>query len=54
MVWCDLDGSGAVDGADVTLLVKSYGPCAGGFRADLNADGVVDAADLEILQSARH
>jgi outer membrane lipase/esterase len=53
MVWCDLDGSGRVDGADVTLLVKSYGPCPGGCRADLNADGVVDSSDLKILQSVR-
>jgi outer membrane lipase/esterase len=50
MIWCDLDGSGGVDGADVTLLATSYGPCAGGCRADLNADGVVDSSDLKILQ----
>jgi len=54
MVWCDLDGSGGVDGADEKLLKQSYGPCSGGCRADLNADGVVDKGDLEILQSVRH
>src|SRR5262245_57498876 len=47
--WLDLDGSGAVDGADLGLLLSEWGnenSCA-----DLNDDGAVDGADLGILFS---
>jgi phospholipase/lecithinase/hemolysin len=54
LVWGDLDGSGLVDGKDVELLVHSYGSVSGGSTYDLNADGVIDATDLQILQDARH
>lgn len=54
LVWGDLDGSGGVDSRDVKILVQSFGPSTGGALSDMNADGVVDATDLQILQDARH
>jgi len=47
----DLNGDGVVDGADLGILLSSWGPCDG-CAADLNGDGVVDGADLGILLSA--
>jgi hypothetical protein len=47
----DLDGDGDVDGADLGVLLGSWGPC-GGCPADLNGDGVVDGADLGQLLGA--
>ncbi len=46
----DLTGSGSVDGADLGLLLASWGPCPG-CPADLNGDGVVDGADLGLMLS---
>jgi hypothetical protein len=43
----DLNADGAVDGADLGLLLGEWGNAVG--PADLNADGVVDGADLGIL-----
>ena len=43
----DINGSGAVDSADLGLLIAAWGtPNAG---ADLNGDGSVDSADLGLL-----
>ncbi|MFG0274649.1 MAG: autotransporter-associated beta strand repeat-containing protein [Phycisphaerales bacterium] len=42
----DLDGSGAVDGADLGLLLGAWG---GSGAEDLNGDGAVDGADLGLL-----
>jgi len=42
----DLNGDGVVDGADLGVLLASWGV---GNAADLNGDGVVDGADLGIL-----
>ena len=43
----DLNGDGAVDGADVGILLANWGPNAGGAAVgDLNNDGVVDGGDL--------
>jgi hypothetical protein len=44
----DLDGSGAVDGADLGALLASWGACAG-CAADLTGDGAVNGADLGAL-----
>ncbi len=44
----DLNGDGIVDGADLGMLLGSWGPC-GGCPADLNGDGIVDGADLGTL-----
>lgn len=47
----DLDGNGRVDGADLVLLLGSWGappPAAG----DLNADGRIDGADIALLLGA--
>lgn len=46
----DLDGDGAVDGADLGALLAAWGPC-GGCAEDLTGDGVVDGADLGELLS---
>lgn len=45
----DLDGSGTVDGADLSLLLGSWGEAGAG---DLNADGVVNGSDLGTLLGA--
>lgn len=44
----DLDDSGAVDGADLGVLLSSWGSSS----ADLDGSGTVDGADLGILLSA--
>jgi predicted dienelactone hydrolase len=50
-VFGDLNGDGTVDGADLTILLSSWGACAG-CPADLNDDGTVDANDLANLLAA--
>jgi len=49
----DLNGDDIVDGADLGILLSSWGPCAdpNDCPADLNGDGTVDGADLGILLS---
>jgi formylglycine-generating enzyme required for sulfatase activity len=44
----DLNGDGAVDGADLGLVLVVWGPC-GSCTADLDGNGSVDGADLGIL-----
>ncbi len=44
----DLNGDGIVNGADMGLLLSSWGACAG-CPADLNGDGVVNGADMGLL-----
>jgi hypothetical protein len=46
----DLNGDGVVDGADLGLLLSTWGRCRG-CAGDLNEDGQVNAADLGILLS---
>ncbi|MFO0829823.1 MAG: hypothetical protein U0572_16905 [Phycisphaerales bacterium] len=45
----DLDGNGAVDAADLGILLGQWGSVG---SADLNASGTVDAADLGVLLGA--
>ncbi len=45
----DIDASGAVDGADLGVLLSAWGNAG---PADLDTSGVVDGADLGILLSA--
>ncbi|HMN95204.1 MAG TPA: hypothetical protein PKC43_02455 [Phycisphaerales bacterium] len=45
----DLDGNLAVDGADLGILLASWGPGPG--CADLDGNGIVDGADLGVLLS---
>ncbi|MCA9284126.1 MAG: hypothetical protein KDA22_02840 [Phycisphaerales bacterium] len=47
----DLDGDGAVNGADLGILLGAWGRC-GGCAADLDGDGAVNGADLGILLAA--
>jgi hypothetical protein len=44
----DLNGDGAVNGADLGLMLGAWGVCPG-CAADLNTDGVVNGADLGLL-----
>ena len=46
----DLDGSGVIDGADLSALLGDWGTNSG--PADINGDGLVDGADLSIILSA--
>lgn len=49
----DLDGSGAVDGADLGVMLTQWGtPRPGSDSADLDGNGIVDGADLGALLSA--
>ncbi|MFO0874121.1 MAG: MopE-related protein [Phycisphaerales bacterium] len=45
----DLNGDGVVDGADLGLLLGSWGTGGGPGGGDLNNDGLVDGADLGLL-----
>lgn len=47
----DLNGDGIVDGADLGILLASWGACDGcaGCIADLDGDCMVDGADLGLL-----
>lgn len=45
----DLDGSGAVDGADLGAMLSAWG---GSGVGDLDANGVIDGADLGIMLSS--
>jgi formylglycine-generating enzyme required for sulfatase activity len=48
----DIDSSGHVDGADLAILLSSWGTSGQGKHdTDLNNDGVVDGPDLTILLS---
>jgi len=46
----DLDGSGAVDAADLARLLSAWGTADP--VADLDASGTVDSADIAFLLSA--
>jgi len=52
-VFCtsDLDGDGAVDAADLAIVLGAWGSGAGS-AADLDGDGAVDAQDLAVLLGA--
>jgi hypothetical protein len=45
----DLNNDGNVDGADIGLMLASWG---GGGDADLNGDGTVDGADIGLMLAA--
>lgn len=47
----DLNGDGVVSGADLAIVLGSWGPCRGCI-ADINQDGKVDGADLAIVLGA--
>jgi subtilisin-like proprotein convertase family protein len=46
----DVDGSGAIDAADITALMNSWG--SSDTLADIDGDGIVGASDLAILLGA--
>ncbi|MCE2885385.1 MAG: hypothetical protein LW806_10855 [Planctomycetaceae bacterium] len=46
----DVSGDGVVDGADLAIMLDSWGTAGGGeFDCDLNGDGVVGGADLTVV-----
>lgn len=45
----DLNDSGVVDGADLSILLGFWGPCGGACLGDLNGSGTVDGADLAVI-----
>lgn len=47
----DLNGDGAVNAADLAILLNSWGACTG-CAADLDGNGTVGAADLAVLLNA--
>ena len=48
----DLTLEGLVNGADLGILLASWGVCTGACASDLNHDGVVNGADLGVLLNA--
>ncbi|MFO0962066.1 MAG: hypothetical protein U0625_04075 [Phycisphaerales bacterium] len=48
----DLTADGAVNGADLGILLGNWGPAGPNSVADLNHDGIVDGADLGTLLGA--
>jgi len=48
----DLDGNGAVDGADLAVLLGKWGASCENCPADLNQDGTIGGADLAIVLGA--
>jgi len=47
----DVDGSGAVDGSDLALVLNGWGPCAG-CPGDIDGNGIIDGSDLSLLLNA--
>lgn len=48
----DLDRSGTVDFYDLLILARAFGQRGVNLPGDLNGDGAVDEADLELLRAA--
>ena len=48
----DLNLDGAVNGADLGLMLAVWGPCGASCAYDLSLDGLVNGADLGLLLSA--
>ncbi len=46
----DLDNSGTVSGADLSIMLSNWGATSG--PSDVNRDGIVNAADLAVLLAA--
>ena len=44
----DVNGDGAVSGADLGLMIAAWGACPG-CPEDLNGDGTVNGADLGLM-----
>ena len=48
MLFRSIDGSGAVDGSDIALMLLDFGVCPG-CPDDLDGDGKVGSSDLGLL-----
>jgi hypothetical protein len=44
----DIDGSGTVDGSDLSILLNGWGACDG-CAGDIDGSGVIDGGDLAVL-----
>ena len=49
--YADLNGDGVVQGADLGIMLASWGSVQAGVAADINRDGAVDGTDLGLLLS---
>ena len=47
----DLSGDGTVNGADIGLLLSSWGYCGSACPYDINHDGAINGGDLGLLLS---
>ena len=45
----DFNGDSNVDGADLSVMLASWGRCGGECPSDLDQNGIVDGADLTVL-----
>lgn len=45
----DINGDGAIDLADLSILLENFGTAGGPEDGDINGDGMVDLADLSML-----
>lgn len=45
----DLNNDGAINGADLGVLLAAWGPCGARCPADLDCNGTIDGGDLGIL-----
>ena len=48
----DFNGDGRVDGADLPIVLSSWGSCPGACPADIDGNGIVDGADLSAVLSS--
>lgn len=48
----DLNGDGAVGGADLSIVLGAWGPCPSPCPQDVNGDGVINSTDLAIILGA--
>jgi hypothetical protein len=49
--YADLNADGVVQGADLGIMLASWGSVPAGVSADINRDGAVDGTDLGLLLS---
>ena len=45
----DVDGDGEVSGADISMILLSFGPCGSPCPEDLDQDGFITSADLAMV-----
>ena len=48
----DLNGDGAVNGGDISVILNSFGAVGESLLPDLNNDGVVNGGDISVVLNA--